>query len=133
MIAERSDRTWHVLGQPVTTLLIGCWLVGLSLIAGAPPVRAQELPADDPSITREDWKERVAKAKQRIDQMRRDRQSFVPPEPSQEEIADRRMQDALDDPSLMPGDVVATRKGLLQFRGSPDRARTPEDFVPVER
>lgn len=133
MIAGKPDSRQHVLRPPMALLPFFRWLVVLSLIAWAPRVAAQELPPDDPSITREDWNERVSKAKQRVDQMRRERRSFVPPEPSQDEIADRRMQDALDDPSLMPGDVVATRRGLLQFRGSPDRARTLEDFVPVGR
>lgn len=103
----------------------------LALLA-SPPAMA-ETPTDDPFVTRDAWKERVSKAKARAEQMRRERRSFIATPPSEAELEERRMRDALTDPGLRPGDVIATRRGLLQFRGSPDGERRPQDFVPVEQ
>ena len=37
----------------------------------------------------------------------------------------------LNDWSLERGDIVSTTEGLFIFQGRPDRARSPQDFVPV--
>jgi hypothetical protein len=40
----------------------------------------------------------------------------------------------MDDPYLVPGDVVVTRDGFWLYRGTPlDRERKPQDFVRIER
>ena len=57
----------------------------------------------------------------------RERKGFIPPPPTQDEIAEAASQRVLED-HLLPGDMVSTRSGLFRFRGSPNRERKPEDF-----
>ena len=48
-----------------------------------------------------------------------------------EEIAEAASRRVLEDDTLLPGDIVSTSRGLFRFQGSPDRERTPEDFVQI--
>ena len=66
---------------------------------------------DLPSMTREQWKARIEAAKARIQEMRREGKSFIPP-PEQDLL--RRI---LEDGTLVYGDIVATERGIFQFIG----------------
>jgi hypothetical protein len=83
--------------------------------------------ADTTQMSREEWQARVKASRERLDLMRRERQSIVAPPPSQDEIAEAASRQVLND-TLVPGDIVSTTRGLFRFRGSPDRERKPEDF-----
>jgi hypothetical protein len=61
--------------------------------------------------------------------MRQQHKSFVPQEPSQDEIAEAASKRVLQDDSLKPGDIISTTHGLFRFRGAADRQPTPDDFV----
>jgi hypothetical protein len=88
---------------------------------------AQEL---DPSqMSHEEWLAHVEASRQRIEFMRRQHQSFVPQQPSQNEIAEAASKRVLQDDSLKPGDIVSTTDGLFQFRGAAEKQPTPDDFV----
>jgi hypothetical protein len=86
---------------------------------------AEDLP--DSSLTREQWQERVEAARRRsadfISIARS--QSAEPPTALDEakEATDR----AMNDPTLQPGDVVATSKGLVVFVGREEQHQ-PTDF-----
>lgn len=48
------------------------------------------------------------------------------------ELARMSEERVLNDDSLRRGDIISTRKGLFVFKGDdPERARQPEDFVPL--
>jgi hypothetical protein len=47
------------------------------------------------------------------------------------EDAEATDQHAMNDPSLQPGDIIATSKGFLVFVGRDSDARQPSDFVPA--
>jgi hypothetical protein len=84
----------------------------------------------DPSqMSREEWQAHVEASRQRIELMRRQHQSFVPKEPSQNEIAEAASKRALQGDSLKPGDIVSTTDGLFQFRGAAEKQPTSDDFV----
>jgi hypothetical protein len=82
--------------------------------------------SDDPTpITREQWKARVDAAKSRIQEMRREGQSFIPPQ--EEKLLSR----ILEDSTLVFGDIVTTRWGMFQFIGGTQAPHNPEDFRQV--
>jgi hypothetical protein len=51
----------------------------------------------------------------------------LPPAP--DEFAAEASKQVLEDESLRRGDIVSTNRGLFRFIGSPDKERTPDDFV----
>jgi hypothetical protein len=98
----------------IASLSIGCY--------------AQESAITDTTqMSREEWQAQVKDSRERLDLMRRERQSLVAPPPTQDEIAEAASKRVLED-DLRPGDIVSTKAGLFRFRGSPDRERKPEDF-----
>jgi hypothetical protein len=94
---------------------------------------AQELPDDPPvEISREQWRDTLKVSRERADLMRRERKGLTAYQPpSANQLAEEASRRILEDDSLLPGDIVSTNRGLLRFQGSPERARKPEDFVPV--
>jgi len=105
--------------------------VGLAAL-GAKGGIAQERPAEVPlEASRAEWQAEIKASRERADQMRRERRSFIPQAPTPQEIAAEASRRALEDDSLLPGDIVSTERGLYQFRGALDRERKPDDFVRV--
>jgi hypothetical protein len=105
--------------------------VGLAVL-GAKGGIAQERPAEvtaEPS--RAEWQAQINASRERAGQMRRELRSSIPQAPTPQEIAAEASKRAIEDDSLLPGDIVSTDRGLLQFRGAPDRERKPDDFVRV--
>lgn len=94
---------------------------------------AQELPDGAPvEMSREQWQDTLKVSRERADLMRRERKglpAYQPPSANQ--LAEEASRRILEDDSLLPGDIVSTNRGLLRFQGSAERARKPEDFVPV--
>jgi hypothetical protein len=83
---------------------------------------------DDPtSMTREQWRSRIEAAKARIQEMRREGKSMIPP-PDEDLL--RRI---LEDGTLAHGDIVATEEGMFQFIGKPEAPHNPEDFRRIAR
>ena len=80
-------------------------------------------------MSREEWRTQVAASRQRVELMRLQHKSFIPQEPSQDEIAEAATKRVLQDDTLKPGDIVSTTHGLFQFRGTADKQPTPRDFV----
>ena len=81
-------------------------------------------------MTREQWQAHLKSLRERADVLRLQRRSVAPPlPPLQEELAEQASRRILEDESLQPGDVVSTSRGLFRFQGSPNRERTPDDFV----
>jgi hypothetical protein len=78
---------------------------------------------DDPTaMTREQWRSRVEAAKLRIQEMRREGKSMIPP-PDEDLL--RRI---LEDGTLVYGDIVVTEGGMFKFIGKPEAPHNPEDF-----
>jgi hypothetical protein len=93
---------------------------------------AQELQAvDSPEVSREEWQARVKASREQAGLMRRERRSFVPLLPTQDEIAEEASKRILRDDSLVPGDIISTNRGLFRFQGSRDKERKADDFVRV--
>ena len=86
---------------------------------------------EEVAVPRSEWLANVEESRRRIEQMRREGRSFVPPPPTQEEIAKETFQRAVEDESLRSGDIVATDRGLLVFKGRSSGQRTLNDFVPL--
>jgi hypothetical protein len=83
---------------------------------------------DDPtSMTREQWRSRIEAAKARIQEMRREGKSMIPP-PDEDLL--RRI---LEDGTLVYGDIVVTERGMFKFIGKPEAPHDPEDFRRAER
>ena len=81
-------------------------------------------------MSRAEWRERVAVAKRRAQEVRleqRGRAVYKAPSiEDQERLASERV---LNDDSLQLGDIVSTNRGLFLFKGKPDRERSDSDFV----
>jgi hypothetical protein len=91
------------------------------------PGFAQE---DADNLTREQWQAQVDRARQRVEQIRREGKFVDQEEPSPQEIDREIAKRALDDEDLRPGDVVSTASGFVRFEGlSPDNKRV---FIPVD-
>lgn len=91
------------------------------------PGFAQE---DGDNLTREEWQAQVDRARQRVEQIRRDGKFVDQEDQSPQEIDREIAKRALDDEDLRPGDVVSTASGFVRFEGlSPDNKRI---FVPVD-
>ena len=82
-------------------------------------------------VPRSEWLANVEESRRRIERMRREGRSLVPPPPTQEEIAKETFQRAVEDESLRSGDIVATDHGLLVFKGRSSGQQTLNDFVPL--
>jgi len=83
---------------------------------------------DDPTaMTREQWRWRIEAAKARIQEMRREGKSMIPP-PDEDLL--RRI---LEDSTLAHGDIVVTEGGMFQFIGKSEAPHNPEDFRRVAR
>jgi len=82
-------------------------------------------------MSREEWKNQVASSRQRAEEARRQRRSFVPQPPTAEELAEEASRRAFQDGSLRPGDVISTNRGFFRFQGFPDGERKSDDFVRI--
>jgi hypothetical protein len=94
---------------------------------------AQERGAAEQQVemSRAEWQARVEASRQRLELMRREGRSFIPAAPTSDEIAEEASKQVLEDDSLRRGDIVSTNRGLFRFNGSPDKERSPDDFVRI--
>jgi hypothetical protein len=115
-----------------TLVLVVAW----SLAASSACCLAQE-PENfpDSTLTAEQWQQRVQNARRRSEEFvanARTRTADPPPSGNTgKEDAEATDQHAMNDPSLQPGDIIATSKGFLVFVGRDSDARQPSDFVPA--
>jgi hypothetical protein len=85
---------------------------------------------DGDNLTREQWQAQVDRARQRVEQIRREGKFVDQEEQSPQEIDREIAKRALEDDDLRPGDVVSTANGFVRFEGlTPDNKRI---FVPVD-
>src|SRR5450631_4261817 len=111
-------------------------LVAWSLLASAGQDIAQEIgDFSDSALTAAQWQQRVQEARRRSEEFVANvRTQTADPPPSDDtgkQDAEATDQHAMDDPSLQPGDIIATSKGFLVFVGRDSEARKPSDFVPA--
>jgi hypothetical protein len=106
-------------------------VIGLGMLQAA-VCAGQDAAENDPSqMSRGEWQARVKASQQRADVMRREHKLVVPQPRRPEDMDEEASRRILEDDSLAPGDIVSTRQGLFEFRGSPDRERKPDDFVRI--
>jgi hypothetical protein len=115
-----------------TLVLVVAW----SLAASSACCLAQELENfPDSTLTVEQWQQRVQDARRRSEEfVANARTQTANPPPSGnsgKEDAEAADQQAMNDPSLQRGDIIATSKGFLVFVGRDSEARQPSDFVPA--
>ena len=103
--------------------------IGLAAFSSTGCCSAQE--RDPSQMTREEWNARVKASRELVELIRQQHRSFMPRQPTPEEIAEAASRQVLEDDTLLPGDIVSTSRGLFRFQGAPDRERTPEDFVRI--
>jgi hypothetical protein len=85
---------------------------------------------DGDNLTKEEWQAQVDRARQRVEQIRREGKFVDQEDQSRQEIDREIAKRALDDEALRPGDVVSTESGFVRFEGlTPDNKRI---FVPVD-
>ena len=100
-----------------------------------PGVMAQAGPESEqpsePRMSREQWLADIEAARRRIEERRREGRSFAQPTPSDADVAREAFQKILEDDSLRAGDIVATSRGLLMFKGQSSNERSLNDFAPV--
>jgi hypothetical protein len=120
---------------PVIASAIVLFSAALGERALAQDITTKEALEEDPTrdISRDEWRERVAEAKRRAQQLaleNRERLMFSHPSVADEEqIASERV---LNDDSLQPGDIVSTNKGLYVFKGRSDRERRDSNFMVLQ-
>jgi phytoene/squalene synthetase len=105
-------------------------LVAISVCAPlwlAAPTFAQE---DVDKTTRDEWQAQVDRARQRVEQIRREGRFVDEEKQSPQEAAREMLTRSLDDEDLRPGDIISTEDGFLRFEGvSSDNKRI---FVKIE-
>jgi len=96
--------------------------------AAAPPP-----PDEQTLLTREQWLERIAAAKERL-RLRRAQGLSLRPSTSDRDLEQENSERAMTDELLQRGDIISTTRGLLRFKGRAGEPHKPEDdFVPAQR
>jgi hypothetical protein len=115
------------------TLRIAALLVTSSLLASSTSGLAQEPEGvSDSTLTPEQWQQRVQDARQRSEAfVANARNRTADPPSSEQDDAEAADQRVMNDPSLQPGDIVATSKGFLIFVGRDKDERRIHDFLPA--
>jgi hypothetical protein len=114
-------------------------IMGAVLLAAVPLIAfATRCPGQEPenqdhdaALTPEQWQQRVGEARRRSEEfVARRRTQTEDPVSSQKEQAEAQDQRALNDPTLLPGDIVATSKGFVVFVGRAEQHQSG-DFQPL--
>jgi hypothetical protein len=113
--------------------LMAPFIIAWSLTASCPQSFAQELePFLDAEITTDEWQQRVRDARHRSEQyVANARTQPVERSTTDKEEAEASDQRAMNDPSLQPGDIIATSRGFLVFVGRDSEERRSVDFLPI--
>jgi hypothetical protein len=112
-------------------LLIALATIGFTTIGARCSLAEGDTQNDAWQMNREEWQNQVKSSRQRAEEMRRQRRTFVPQVPTAEELAEEASARAFKDNSLRPGDVISTNRGFFRYQGFPDGERKPEDFVRI--
>jgi hypothetical protein len=119
------------------TLRTVALLVSCALLASSPYCFAQELETfPDSALTKEQWQRRVQDARRRSEKFvasARTQTSDPLPSDRDREDAEAADQRAMNDPSLQPGDIIATSRGFLVFVGHDSEEHQPSDFLPAPK
>jgi phytoene/squalene synthetase len=93
----------------------------------AAPAFAQE---DVDKTARDEWQAQVDRARQRVEQIRREGRFVDDEKQSPQQAAREMLTRSLDDEDLRPGDIISTERGFLRFEGvSSDNKRI---FVKID-
>jgi hypothetical protein len=113
--------------KPIVALIVAC----SSILSPVGCFGQEQESFADSALTREQWQQRVEEARHRAEEFVANARTrpAIPP-PSEKEEADAAGIRAMNDPSLQPGDIVATGHGLVVFVGRNEEHR-PEDFLPA--
>jgi hypothetical protein len=85
---------------------------------------------DVDKIARDEWQAQVNRARQRVEQIRREGRFVEQEQQSPQEASRELLTRVLEDEDLRPGDIVSTESGFLRFEGiSSDNKRI---FVKIE-
>jgi hypothetical protein len=112
-------------------LLMSLAAIGSVTVCSMCCLAEEHTEADPMQMSREEWKNQVASSRQKAEEARHWRRSFVPQPPTAEEVAEEASRRAFKDDSLRPGDIISTNRGFFRFQGFPDRERKPDDFVRI--
>jgi len=86
----------------------------------------------DSSLTPDQWRQRVMDARRRSEEYVAGLRAGTISAPSSAQVhTEEADQRAMRDPSLHPGDIIATSKGFFVFTGSDRDERTSADFSPI--
>ena len=107
---------------------IAMLLATTSLAAISAPCFSQELDDhSDSALTREQWQQRLEKARQRSEEFVANARARTKAAEEFDQKDAEASERAMNDPTLQRGDIVATDRGLLLFTGK-DEERRPGDF-----
>ena len=113
------------MNAPAAVLLLVCLLTAPALCLGQEPAESA-----DANLSREEWRQRVDEARRRSEDFTANARSRKGEPFSASDLKKERIERATRDPTLRPGDIVATDKGLEMFVGN-EESRQPGDFVLV--
>ena len=102
-----------------------------TLLCGSTGLTQETTQPDRSEMTRDQWRAEVDAARRRLDQMRREHRSLLPPTKSPAEKDADTARRAFEDDSLQAGDIVSTGQGLFQFKGGSSAPHSRDDFVPL--
>ena len=86
----------------------------------------------DGSLTREQWQQRVEEARRRSKDFIANARTQTQPPPQSDPLATEASDRVVNDPTLRPGDIVATYRGFFVFVGRDEEHRS-SDFVPIPK
>jgi hypothetical protein len=117
----------------MTTSLATIFVVVWSLLASMAIGFAQEFENfPDAEITSDQWQQRVQDARRRSEQfVANARTQVLEPLSTDKEEAEASDQRAMNDPSLLRGDIISTSKGFFVFVGRDREGRQASDFLPL--
>jgi hypothetical protein len=125
VLIHRTHNTWVLAAAVLLTALPP--IAFTTRCSGQEP----ETQDSDAALTREQWQQRVEEARRRSSEfVARTRTQTEDPVSVQKEQAEAQDQRALNDPTLLPGDIVATSKGFVVFVGRAEQHQ-PGDFQPL--
>jgi hypothetical protein len=113
------------MNAPVAALLLIC------LLAAPARCLAQEsADSADANLSQEEWRRRIDEARRRTDDFVANARNRKVDPFSAEDLRKESVERARRDPTLRPGDIVATDRGFEMFVGN-EESRQSGDFVAV--
>lgn len=113
------------MNAPVAALLLIC------LLAAPARCPAQEsADSADANLSQDEWRRRIDEARRRTDEFVASARNRKVDPFSADDLKKESIDRARRDPTLRPGDIVATERGFEMFVGN-EESRQSGDFVPA--